>query len=136
MVAYQTQKLTVGVEAFQQTQKNFATLTPTAYTDIVAAGISVFARGPIVNNKLNFVVRYDSYNPDTKFKSSNTYAAGYNYFKESFFLAGLDFMPAKNVHIEPNLWYDAYSNKATAANNLPKNSNDMAARLTVYYIFR
>jgi hypothetical protein len=138
--AYQTKMFTLGVEAFQQVQQNNTTFTNASAqpdtANAVAAGISIFARGTLVKNKLNFALRYDNYNPDTKFKSSNTYKSSYTFFKESFFLVGLDFMPNKNVHIMPNLWYDGYSNKATAQNNLAKSSNDVAARLTVYYIFK
>jgi len=140
MVAYQTPMFTVGVEAFEQIQKNNTIFTDAAArpdtANAVAAGISIFARGSLIKDKLGFAIRYDNYNPDTKFSSSNTYKATYTFFKESFFLVGLDYMPVKNVHIMPNLWYNAYSNKATAQNNLAKNSNDMALRLTVYYIFK
>lgn len=140
MAAYQTSGFTVGVEGFEQIQKNYTIFTnASAQADTanaVAAGISVFARGTLIKDKLNFAIRYDSYNPDTKFSSSNTYKSSYTFFKESFFLFGLDYMPAKNVHIMPNIWYNGYSNKATAQNGLDKTSNDLAARLTVYYIFK
>lgn len=140
MVAYQTPKFTIGVEAFEQIQKNntiFTNASNQADTaNAVAAGISIFARGTLVKDKLNFAIRYDNYNPDTKFNSSNTYKSSYTFFKESFFLVGLDYMPYKNVHIMPNLWYDGYSNKATSQNKLASSSNDLAARLTVYYVFK
>ncbi len=141
-VAYQTKPFTIGVEAFQQVQKNntvFTEALPSTVRDTVnalASGISIFARGPI-NNKLGYVVRYDYYNPDSKFNENNVYAGSYTgVFTESLFLAGLDYTPVKNVHLMPNIWYDMYKNRYSAVNALPEKSNDLAFRLTVYYIFK
>jgi hypothetical protein len=141
-LGYQTKAFTMGVEAFQQVQKNNTVYTeaaPSIVKDTVnalASGISVFARGPI-SKKLGYVLRYDLYNPDSKFSENNVYAASYTgVFTESFVLAGLDYTPVKNVHFMPNVWYDMYNNRYAAVNNLSKKSNDLAFRLTVYYIFR
>jgi len=140
MVAFQSSMFTIGIEAFQQIQQNSTIFTNSAAikdtTNAVASGISIFARGTLIKDKLMYALRYDYYNPDTKFNKSNTYAAGYTFFNESFWMIGLDYMPYKNVHIMPNLWYDMYTNKATAQNNLSKSSNDLVPRLTVYYIFK
>ncbi len=139
LLAYQTKAFTIGLEAFQQVQKNNVICTVAAVKDTVnqvAAGISVFARGKITD-KIGFVLRYDYYNPDSKFNTSNTYAASYTgVYTESFILAGLDFAPVKNVHFLPNVWYDAYNNRNSAVNKLSSSSNDLAYRLTVHYIFK
>jgi hypothetical protein len=141
-VAYQTKPFTIGVEAFQQVQKNntvFTEAAPSIVKDTVnaiASGISIFARGPI-NKKLGYVVRYDYYNPDSKFNENNVYAGSYTgIYTESLILAGLDYAPVKNVHLMPNIWYDMYKNRYSAVNALPEKSNDLAFRLTVYYIFK
>lgn len=140
MLAFQTKPFTFGLEAFQQVQKNNTIYTePSTVKDTVndvASGISVFARGAITS-KLGFVLRYDFYNPDGKFNASNVYAASYTgIYTESFILAGLDYAPMKNVHFIPNVWYDMYNNRNSAVNHLSSSSNDLAVRLTVYYIFR
>lgn len=141
-LGYQTKSFTVGLEAFQQIQKNntiYAEAPPSVAIDTVnalASGISVFARGTI-SKKLGYVLRYDYFNPDGKFNKNNIYPASYSgVYTESFVLAGLDYTPVKNVHLIPNLWYDIYNNRNEDVNHLSKNSNDLALRLTVYYIFR
>jgi len=142
-LGYQTKTFTAGIEAFQQVQKNNSLIyddqIPPAIQDTVnalASGISVFARGSITG-KLGYILRYDYYNPDSKFNAGNIYAPSYSgVYTESFLLAGLDYAPVKNIHFMPNVWYDMYTNRYTAVNNLSKKSNDLALRLTVYYIFR
>jgi hypothetical protein len=142
-LGYQTKTFAVGIEAFQQVQINntliYNNLVPPTIQDSVnalASGISVFARGSITS-KLGYILRYDYYNPDSKFNENNVYAASYTGVNtESFVLAGLDYTPVKNVHFMPNVWYDMYNNRYAAVNNLSTKSNDLAFRLTVYYIFR
>ncbi len=81
-LAYQTKQFTIGAEVFQQVQKNntiFTEAAPSIVKDTVnalASGISIFARGPI-SKKLGYVVRYDFYNPDSKFNENNVYAGTY-----------------------------------------------------------
>jgi hypothetical protein len=142
-LGYQTKMFTAGVEAFQQVQKNnsliYTDQVPATIQDTVnamASGISVFARGTITS-KLGYILRYDYYNPDSKFNAGNIYAPAYTgMYTESFVLAGLDYTPGKNVHFMPNVWYDMYKNRYAAVNNLSTKSNDLAFRLTVYYIFK
>jgi len=141
-LAYQTKQFTIGAEVFQQVQKNntvFTEAAPSTVKDTVnalASGISIFARGPI-SKKLGYVVRYDFYNPDSKFNENNIYGGSYTgVFTESLILAGLDYTPVKNVHLIPNIWYDVYKNRNSAVNALPDKSSDLAIRLTVHYIFR
>ncbi len=142
-LGYQTKMFTMGIEAFQQVQKNntliYSDAVPATVQDMVnslASGISVFARGPITN-KLGYVLRYDYYNPDSKFNVNNIYAASYTgMYTESFVLAALDYAPVKNVHLMPNIWYDMYKNRYSTVNALPEKSNDLAFRLTVHYIFK
>jgi hypothetical protein len=141
-LAYQTKMFTMGLEAFQQVQKNntiFTEAAPSTVKDTVnalASGVSIFARGTI-SKKLGYVLRYDYYNPDTKFNKNNLYAASYTgVFTESLVLAGLDYTPIKNVHLMPNVWYDMYNNRNAAVNNLSIKSDDLAFRLTVHYIFK
>lgn len=141
-LAYQTKNFTVGLETFQQVQKNntiYIEALPSTVKDTVnavASGVSVYAKGTI-SKKLGFVLRYDYYNPDGKFNKNNVYAGSYTgVYTESFMVAGLDYAPVKNVHFIPNVWYDMYNNRNSAVNNLSKSSNDMAIRLTVHYIFR
>lgn len=143
-VAYTVPKLTVGVEAYSNRLQNDnqATEIGTGTVDVLsvaAKGISIFARGPILKDKLNFFARFDAFNPDTKINNSkyNKYVGntgGYNdpSTKEQFITAGIDFTPVKNVHFMPNIWYNKYINQGFASKY---NSYDLTYRLTFYYVF-
>jgi hypothetical protein len=142
-LGYQTKTFSAGVEAFQQVQKNYSIIytdqVPPTIQDSVnalASGVSVFVRGSITN-KLGYILRYDYFNPDSKFNVNNIYGTAYTgIYTESFLLAGLDYTPIKNIHFMPNVWYDMYNNRYNTVNGLSKSSNDLAIRLTVHYIFR
>jgi hypothetical protein len=143
-VAYTVPTFTVGVEAYTNNLVNDdqATEISTGNIDLVtvqAKGISAFVRGALVKDKLNFFARYDAFNPDnkidnTKYSAYKGNTSGYSdpSTKEQFITAGLDFTPAKNVHLMPNVWYDKYTNQGAA--NL-YNSNDLVYRVTFYYVF-
>ncbi|MFB9842722.1 hypothetical protein [Mucilaginibacter ginsenosidivorans] len=144
-IAYTTSKLTVGVEAFTNFLKNGATATDAGGNKTVvdqrANAISLYARGPIVKDKVGFFVRYDNYNPDTKYDNVAyvTYAGRVGNYdpntKENFFTAGLDFTPYKNVHFMPNIWYDGYKNQQANVTGAAKYGYDLAYRLTAYFTF-
>ncbi len=140
--AYKTSTTTIGLEAFKQIQTNnttyFQGVPPTAdtiYTNVKPSGISVYLTQELTKDKLNFFARYDVYNPDTKFTTDNNYAKGYNTTRESFATIGLDFVPYKNVHIMPNLWYNQYHSKMTGVSGNLKNDYDLEGRITLYFIF-
>lgn len=142
-LAYTTDKFTVGAELFQQTQENysiFAEPVPSTNIDttqIVVAGAMFYIRGTIIKDKMNFFVRADMYDPDTKYNNDNTYSSGYTaYNMETFFAIGVDLMPVKNVHIIPNIWFNAYSSRIKNVKGLAKDDYDMVARLTFHYIFK
>lgn len=140
--AYKTATTTIGVEAFQQTQTNstsFIQGVPTApdtiYTKVKPSGISLYLTQQLTKDKLSFFARFDIYNPDTKFTNDKNYVKGYNSSRESFATIGLDFVPAKNVHIMPNLWYNQYHSKLRDASGNLKNDYDLAGRITLYFTF-
>lgn len=56
--------------------------------------------------------------------------------KETFLTAGLDFMPYKDIHLEPNIWYNHYASQlsSTMAGYGP-NNQDVVWRLTFFYVF-
>ena len=148
---------TVGVEAFMNNlnNDNFASKIAggTDTLTVAANGISVFVHGDIIKNKLRFFARYDSYNPNNKvdnnkYKKYAGNTGNYNdaglgssandqTYKQQFITAGVDFMPAKNVHIIPNVWYNTYASQLSTAAvpYVTPNSNDLVVRLTFHYIF-
>lgn len=142
--AYTTPKLSIGVEAYTQKLANAVTNTSTpSPEDATVNAISVWVKGAIVKDKVGFFARYDGYNPDTQFNTASTYTANSNGFatynptvKETFYTAGLDFTPTKNVHFAPNIWLVNYTdqrNSATTGYVAP--DHNMVYRLTFYYVF-
>ncbi len=143
-VAYTIPKFTVGVEAFTNNLKNGALATradkSTAVFDQTAIAYSVYVRGAIYKDKVGFYARYDTYNPDTKgldgvnFVSYKGLVSNYDpNNKEQFITAGLDFMPTKNVHLMPNVWYNSYKNQLSPG-TIP-NGFDVVYRMTAYFTF-
>lgn len=137
--AYKNSTTTVGVEAFKQLQTNSAGYMQaggdTLYTRAEPSGISLYVTQELRKDKLNFFARFDIYNPDSKFHGGNSYIKGYNSTRESFATVSLDFIPYKNVHIMPNLWYNQYHSKLTGASGNFKNDYDLVARITLYFLF-
>ncbi|HUX53420.1 MAG TPA: hypothetical protein VMV56_03325 [Williamwhitmania sp.] len=141
-VAYQTDPITVGIEVVNQLQKNYKVDSVNGSqvnANVVPFAFSVFVKGQIIKNKLNFYARYDTYNPDTKYSRSDLYpkAKPYtvNLYTEKFFTGGLDFTPNKNVHFMPNIWLNTYKSKLDNVSGLAKSNYDMVLRLTFFVNF-
>jgi hypothetical protein len=137
----------IGVEAFINNlqQDNFATTIAggTDTLDVAAKGISFFMHSSLIQNKLAFFARYDAFNPCNKI-DNNVYSAykgntpNYNdpVTKETFITAGLDYMPVKNVHFMPNIWYNSYKYQGPDKGaSTPYDSHDLVYRLTFYFAF-
>jgi hypothetical protein len=138
-VAYKTSTTTVGIDAFKQLQTHNSSylggIADTISSDALPSGISFFITRQLTKDKLNFFARFDVYDPDSKFNSNNKYIGSYNSNKESFATIGLDFVPYKNVHIMPNIWYDQFHSKLPDAAGKLKNDYDLEGRITVYFLF-
>jgi len=142
-VAYNSSPISVGVEAYTQ-KFGIGVTDKTTLTaqNVTAQGLSLWAKGAIVKNKWGWFARYDSYNPDTKFVSANTYTVNTNYgsydptVKEKFVTAGLDFTPAKNIHFMPNIWLTQYVEQlaSTTSGYMPDN-HTLVYRMTFFYTF-
>jgi hypothetical protein len=134
--AYQSRPITIGVEVVSQ-QLNNAKSDGSAATSL---GISLFARSQVITDKLDVFARFDTFNPDNNYRDEDVIPAYsvsnmFRHYDETFFLAGLDYAPHKNVHIIPNIWINSYSAK-TEASILPARETDIVPRLTVYFIYR
>lgn len=145
---------TIGVEYFVNSLKNdnFATKIAGGVDTLTTApsGLSMYIHGDIVKSKLRFFARVDLYNPNNKV-DNNTYskytgntgnyndnsyslgtiATGDQTYKQTFMTAGLDFMPTKNVHFMPNIWYNHYATQLPNANA----DHDLIWRITFYFVF-
>ncbi len=138
-IGYKTPTTTVGIDAFKQLQTNSSSYlqgtSDTASIDAEPFGISFFVTQQLKKDKLNLFARFDIYDPDSKFNSNKTYLGTYNSNKESFATIGLDFIPYKNVHIMPNIWFDHFHSKMADATGTLKNDYDLEGRMTLYFLF-
>ncbi|HTB05549.1 MAG TPA: hypothetical protein VK806_01265 [Bacteroidia bacterium] len=152
-LVYNSQWFGIGVEYFMQTNKNgeietFATKAEGTNdtTDAKQNGISIFAHGTIIQNKLNIFARYDMYTPDADYSNTTgetftshmtnvSNAGNGNSYKETFINAGLDWSPTmdKRVHFMPNIWYYGIAN-GTGSGAL-KSDNYMIYRITFLAAF-
>jgi len=146
-VAWTTPALTIGVEGYlNNLTKNFVgtKAAPGVGKDTLdgtAKGLSLYVTGNIIPSKLRFFARWDSYNPNTKY--DNTTYSKYTSFiaqyepnnKENFITAGLDFMPAKNIHFMPNVWYNNYSGQQANLAGKAAKDHDLVWRMTFYFVF-
>lgn len=141
-LAYQTPKLTVGLEFFTQKQHNFTTYTDTvlgqsSQANISPFGAAFFVRGSVVKDKLSFFARADVYDPDSDYRENYVYPKSYSaYNTEMLSVIGLDITPNKNVHFIPNIWYASYQSRLVGASGKQKSDYDLVPRFTFHYIFK
>ena len=89
-------------------------------------GYSIFARGK-VTRILNGFVRWDYWDPNKRAANRVT---------NNLWVAGVDWSPVKDVHLEPNLEGDQYQGHGTGPASVPPAWHSLQARLTVYVLFR
>jgi len=147
--AYTTPRITVGVEYFMQNNHDGLMIGKGANQDtanISTSGISIFARAQIIPGKLNIYAMFDMYNNDNNYskldtaqekvlagKGYSSYAGNYN---ENMWVAGLDYMPNKNIHLMPNVWYYGYTNNENSGiKGFYGNDHYMVYRISFYYVF-
>ena len=140
-VAYNTPAVTVGIEAFLNHEKNDVVGIRESTKDTTnanAIGLSTYIHGNIIKNKLRFFARFDIYNPDVDYDNgafTRYTGLSSNYEpnnKENFITAGLDYTPAKNIHIMPNVWYNRYKGQQSQNPNI---NHDFVYRATFFYVF-
>jgi hypothetical protein len=85
-------------------------------------GYSIFARGRLAST-LNGYARLDYWDPNKRVANRVT---------NNLWIAGIDWTPVKDVHLEPNLEGTQYHAKGTA---VAPAYHDLQARLTVYVLF-
>jgi hypothetical protein len=145
-VGYMTPKVTVGAEVFMNDLMgdNIATRKIGGTKDTLTTkslGYSVFVRGRIYKDKLGFFARYDNFDAsrnidNSVYSSYKPLTAPYDpNTQEQFITAGIDYTPMKNVHIMPNIWYNAYKNAGPASSKVAPDMNDVVYRLTFYYVY-
>lgn len=111
----------LGLEGFTQSTAN-GYLSGGSLTSKSSLGVSAWATVNF-NPDCQVVLRYDNFDPNT-----NSNAKG---DARNLIIGGIDWKADKNVHIEPNIYYETY--EAPTGGSAPDAS--VAGRLTVYWIF-
>jgi hypothetical protein len=111
----------IGAEGFMQSTSNGYN-SGTALKSKSGLGISLWASANLQPD-LAVVVRYDNFDPNTDANSKGD--------MRNLILAGLDWKVDKNVHVEPNLYYETY--EAPSGGSAPTAS--VTARVTMYWVF-
>lgn len=141
-LAYQSPKLTAGIEFFTQKQQNYTTYTDTvlgqsSQANISPFGAAFFIRGAVVKDQLSFFARADVYDPDSDYHADYVYPKSYSaYNTEMFSVLGLDYTPNKNVHFIPNIWHALYQSRLKNATGKAVSDYDLVLRFTFHYIFK
>jgi len=114
---YDLRRFAVGFEAVDRLSHR------DGISNVEQRGFSAWARTQM-RGKLDFVARFDNWNSDL-----NTP----NRVDTQLWIFGVDWMPAPDVHIEPNVEMETYQKVGKPA-AVPQN-NDIQARITFYYNF-
>jgi hypothetical protein len=144
-IGYNHPRFTVGAETFLRTNvksgienaaatydstANKYRVTTSSPADVQRFGYSVFGSWITPVPKLKVFARYDYYdnnNADkvyTKFdEKTGKFTSGLD-DENTLIIAGLDYIPAGNVHIMPNILIKQYTKEGA--------KNDVVARLTIY----
>jgi hypothetical protein len=165
-LGYKAKNFNISVAYFQQLNKNMVSEVgeignqgvPIAgdTTDCTRTGFSVMAAAVLKRDKktgdpeFSLFGMFDSYNPQTQYNPNILYQPGgavvnseqvnlVNSVTETYFVAGIDYQPIKQIHFMPNVWYNgihdrSYDNVPTAWAT-EKNSYDLVLRITFYYQF-
>jgi hypothetical protein len=143
-VGYTSPIFSLGAEAFvQNNQSGYVALQGLSSADILSGnsrGVSVFAHGQLVKNKLRIFARADQFNPYTGHSKGNIlYRALQPNLdpnnRELFMTAGLDFTPVANVHLLPNIWYERDTSQDENLTGSSLQDHDLVYRLTFYFVF-
>lgn len=114
-LGYQRERYTIGFEPY-----TFVTTNDSLSKNKSALGISLFARGSVIVQKLNAFYRIDFYNDDLNSKSN---------YKETFMVFGIDYTPFTGIDIIPNIWINGYNHEVS----LVSRKADIVARITFRY---
>jgi len=140
-------KFTIGTEGFINGLKQSEVGINATAKDTLdgnSKGITFYAHANIVKTKMKAWVRYDLYNPNTKYDNSTytkynaLYGVSTSYEpnnKEGFLSLGIDYMPVNNVHIMPNVWYNKYTSQQANLEGAAAKDHDLVWRLTFYFVF-
>lgn len=134
--AYQSDVFAIGTEVLTQVHHN----VKSDGTNASPFGISLFARGQLIKDKLDVFARYDTFDPDSDYRDEDALtsfnaSAMSRHYDEQFFVAGFDITPHRNVHIMPNIWINSYSPKVDNE-ILVERKADIVPRITFYFIYR
>jgi hypothetical protein len=125
----------VGLDAFYITQANTLLNTdpvPQKTAPLNSLGLSVFGN-VFFTPDLSLVLRCDYYQPNMN--SEDKYKLDPQYDPRTYIIAGLSYMPIKNVKIIPNVQYEMYSTGKSPNGSDRKYDPSITARITFEFKF-
>ncbi len=142
-IAYTVPRFTIGFESFINTLRNDDIATKwTGDLDTIDTkriAFSLFAHVSIYTDKLSILVSYNNYNTG----GTNNNAVYREYDSQSIYYdqctrqqlvtVAVDYAPAKNIHIIPNVMYNHYVNITPADYGSDNTGYDLIYRLTLAY---
>jgi hypothetical protein len=147
VVAWVDKRFTLGAEGFVNKLAQAEVGTRTGGKDTLdgnSSALSLYGHVNLIGKKLTYFLRYDFYNPNTKYNNTTytKYAALYGVStsyepnnKEGFLSTGFDYSPAPNIHFMPNIWYNRYSGQQANLVGKAAHDYDLVYRITFYFTF-
>ena len=147
VVAWVDKRFTLGAEGFINKLAQAEVGTRTGGKDTLdgnSNALSLYGHVNLIGKKLSYFLRYDFYNPNTKYDNTTytKYAALYGVStsyepnnKEGFLSTGFDYSPAPNIHFMPNIWYNRYSGQQANLQGKAAHDYDLVYRVTFYFTF-
>lgn len=142
-IGYSNTKISLGAEVFQRTNSNSGIKDVTVVkdgtkykisashpADVIKSGYSLFASLITPIPKVKLFARYDSFDNNTgsdvftAFNSANGALTGGKDDEFTMLFAGLDYIPAGNVHFMPNVILKNYAQSGK--------DSDLTVRMTMY----
>jgi hypothetical protein len=139
-IGYDHPRFTIGAEAFVRTNRESGlkdvvvengSITSSKVSDVKRFGYSLFGSVITPIPKMKAFLRYDFFDPNTEDGVVTSFSDGKTTNgtddESTLIIAGLDYNPAGNVHIMPNILVKNYSKSGKDA--------DITGRITLYCIF-
>lgn len=128
-LGYRDSCFTLGAEWFLRTNKESGATDAAGMsrTDVKKQGFSFFGSWQTPLPKVKLFGRYDFYDPNTDDNVWVSDTVNGTDDEYSLVIAGVDFIPKKNVHVMPNIMIKNYTHEYK--------DSDVTARITLYYTF-
>jgi hypothetical protein len=128
--SYETEHLRLGMEVSEAVNEVWENGHYKKASPLIMSFYSAFEL-PLKDHVLHAFLRYDSFNPNARKRTSNSHIEEENY-REHTFIGGVHFLLDQKVNIMPNLTVNTYQTK----NNISEDRKpDILPRITLLWVF-